>query len=138
MITIIIQLHSLLIIHLFLRHFSHKKRLYKGVCNRFDTTTIPSNISRGNSISPQEIHNMNMEVQKMLNKHAIQMVPPQQTNKGFHSQLFVVPKKDGGLRPIINLKRLNSFAAPVHLKIRGKYMLKDLLREGDWMTKVQI
>ena len=50
--------------------------------------------------SPQEIHNLNIEVQKMLNKHDIQMVPPQQTNKGFHSQLLVVPKKDGGINMI--------------------------------------
>ena len=30
------------------------KRLYKGVCNRLDTTTIPSNTSRGNSLLPSE------------------------------------------------------------------------------------
>ena len=44
----------------------------------------------------------------MLDKHAIQLIPSNQANMGFHSQLFTVPKKDGGTQPIINLKKLNS------------------------------
>ncbi len=88
--------------------------------------------------SPQERENLNMEVQKMVDKQAIQRIPQNQFNKGFHSQLFIVPKKDGGQRPIINLKRLNSFVQTHHFKMEGIYMLKDLLKEGDWMTKVDL
>ena len=57
------------------------------------------------------------EVQKLLDKQAIQTIPQNQSNKGFHSQLFTVPTKDGGLRPIINLKKLNSFVQTHHFKM---------------------
>ena len=83
----------------------------------------------------EEELSLDSEVQKMLDKHAIQLIPSNQANKGFHSQLFTVPKKDGGTRPIINLKKLNSFVQTVHFKMEGTYMLRDLLKTGDWMTK---
>ena len=50
----------------------------------------------------------------------------------------MVPKKDGGQRPIINLKKLNSFVQTQHFKMEGIHMLKDLLKPGDWMTKVDL
>uniref|UniRef100_A0A1X7U034 Uncharacterized protein n=1 Tax=Amphimedon queenslandica TaxID=400682 RepID=A0A1X7U034_AMPQE len=31
---------------------------------------------------------------------------------GFYSSLFLVPKKDGGKRPVINLKHLNAYVLP--------------------------
>ena len=43
----------------------------------------------------------------MVDENAISRVYKEQ--EGFQSQLFVVRKKDGGHRPIINLKKLNSF-----------------------------
>ncbi len=70
----------------------------------------------------------------MLKKKAIIEIPTQQEAKGFTSQLFSVPKKDGGTRPIINLKALNLFVHKVHFKMEGIHMLKDVLKKGDWMT----
>ncbi len=40
-------------------------------------------------------------------KGAIEMVPPALSESGFYSRYFLVPKKDGGLRPIRDLRRLN-------------------------------
>ena len=72
----------------------------------------------------------------MVDKNAISRVCQKQ--EGFLSQLFMVPKKDGGQRPIINLKKLNSFVQTEHFKMEGIHMLKDLLKPGDWMTKVDL
>ncbi len=33
----------------------------------------------------------------------IEVVPPSERESGFYSRYFVVPKKDGGLRPILDL-----------------------------------
>jgi hypothetical protein len=46
------------------------------------------------------------EVNKLLGKGAIELVPPGQEGQGFYSTFFIVPKKDGGLRPILILKSL--------------------------------
>ena len=95
--------------------------------------------------SPQELrfplHEMECltkEVEKMLEKQAVSQVPREQAAKGFQSQLFLVPKKEGGMRPVINLKCLNSFVRPVHFKMEGIHLLKDTLKPGDWMTKVDL
>ena len=73
-----------------------------------------------------------------MKKQAISQLPRGQAAKGFLSQLFPVPKKDEGRRPIINLKRLNSFVQTVHFKMEGIHLLKDTLKTGDWMTKVDL
>ena len=49
-----------------------------------------------------------------------------------------MPKKDGGQRPVINLKNLNSFINAPHFKMEGIHTLKSLLRKGDWLVKVDL
>ena len=74
----------------------------------------------------------------MIASNAASQILREQANKGFKSQLFSVPKKDDGARPIINLKGLNTFVETVHFKMEGIHMLKDTLRLGDWMTKLNL
>ena len=50
-------------------------------------------------------------------KNAISRVCQKQ--EGFLSHLFMVPKRDGGQRPIINLKKLNFFVQTEHFKMEG-------------------
>ena len=87
------------------------------------------------SFLKEEILNLTKEVQNMVDKNAISRACKKQ--EGFQSQLFMVPKKDGGQRPI-NLKKFNSFVQTEHFKMEGIQMLKDLLKPGDWMTKVDL
>ena len=44
----------------------------------------------------------------------------------FISPIFLVPKKDRGSRPVINLKRLNSHIVYQHFKMEGLHLLKGL------------
>ena len=46
-----------------------------------------------------------------------------------YSNLFLVPKKDGGQRPVINLKT-------EHIKMEGIHTLRDLVNPEDWLAKV--
>ena len=55
-----------------------------------------------------------------------------------HNCLYIVPNKDGGLRFITNLKKLNSFVQTQHFKIESITMLIDILRKGDYMPKVDL
>jgi hypothetical protein len=42
------------------------------------------------------------------------------------------------MRPVINLKSLNEFIVPHHFKMEGIQTVKDLLKSGEWMTKVDL
>ena len=48
------------------------------------------------------------------------------------------PQKDGGQRPVINLKALNSFIQPQHFKMEGVHTLKELMKPGDWFAKLDL
>ncbi len=52
-------------------------------------------------------HVLHFEVQTLLAKGAMEMVPLVNSESGFYSHYFLVPKKDGGLRPILDLRHLN-------------------------------
>ncbi|KAL0160069.1 hypothetical protein M9458_043794, partial [Cirrhinus mrigala] len=50
---------------------------------------------------------MEQEVETLLRKEVIEVVLPQDRESGFYSRYFIVLKKDGGLRPILDLRQLN-------------------------------
>ena len=72
----------------------------------------------------------------MLRKGVVHLVHSKDSQ--FLSNFFLVSKKDGGKRPVINLKTLNSFIPYSHFKMEGLHLLKDLLRENDFMYKVDL
>ena len=51
------------------------------------------------------------KIGKVVEKGAIQEVKGTTTD-GFFSRLFLVPKKEGQMRPVLNLKPLNKFIIP--------------------------
>ncbi|KAL0159530.1 hypothetical protein M9458_043255, partial [Cirrhinus mrigala] len=54
-------------------------------------------------VGPEQALVMEQEVVTLLRKEAIEVVPPHVRESGFYSRYFIVPKKNGGLRPIIDL-----------------------------------
>ena len=42
------------------------------------------------------------------------------------------------MRPMINLKQLNKWVETPHFKMEGIQTLRDLLKTGDWMVKVEL
>ena len=79
---------------------------------------------------------LNQEVEDLLEKQAVHPVPIPLQEQGFISSMFVVPKKDGGNRPVVNLKPLNQYLVYKHFKMEGTHMLRDLLRKGDFLVKI--
>ena len=69
-------------------------------------------------------------------KGAIQVVSPMEGE--LISPIFLVPKKDGGSRPVINLKRLNSHIVYQHFKMEGLHLLKHIIQEKDFMIKIDL
>ena len=95
-------------------------------------TSVPPQLQL--SLVQQEL--VSIEIQAMLGKQAIRVVQPDQ--RGFVSQILLVPKKDGGHRPVINLKALNKFIVEEHFKMEGFHMVKDLIKPGDWLAKIDL
>ena len=69
-------------------------------------------------------------IDDLLKKGAIEPAP---ANPGFYSRLFTVPKKDGTVRPVINLKPLNKFISVPTFKMATVATVSRLIHEGDWI-----
>ena len=78
------------------------------------------------------------EVQALLDKKAIEFVPPEKENEGFYSTFFIVQKKPEGLRPILNLRPLNQYIQKRHFKMESLRSVKRALKPGDWMSTVDL
>ena len=86
--------------------------------------------------SKEEQAQITREVAELLLKGAIQEA--QLLPESFVSQIFLVKKKDGGQRPVVNLKCLNQFMRVEHFKMEGLHLLPDLIQPGDWMIKLDL
>ena len=78
------------------------------------------------------------EVSTLIEKGAVTQVHNPQPQGSFYSILFLIPKKGGQMRPVINLKKLNEWVIPQHFKMEGMGTLRELLRMNDWMVKVDL
>lgn len=56
----------------------------------------------------------------------------------FISNLFLVEKKDGGNRPVINLKQSNKIIPYLHFKMEDLVLLKEMLSPADYMCKIDL
>ena len=86
---------------------------------------------------PEQIKVVAKEVAALLTKQAIRRVSP--TTRSLVSCIFVVLKKDGGWRPIINLKWLNqTFLDPPHFRMETVMDAASLLRPSDWAASIDL
>ena len=129
-----------------LKHFlSSWKTLAKdqNILSIVEGYKIPFNTVPHQEKVPGNIHmspahqSLDMEISEILKKGAISLVQNHQ-EKGFLSNLFLVGKKDGGHRPVINLKNLNKYIPYEHFKMEGLHYLKVMLQQGDYMCKLDL
>ena len=96
---------------------------------------------------PREIH-LNLkeksvveeEIGNLLKKVAIAKVHMKKVSakSQFLSNLFLVKKKDGENRPVINLKNLNQYIPNYHFKMEILQSLRDILKQGDFLCKLDL
>jgi hypothetical protein len=84
-------------------------------------------------------HYIDEDVEALLTKGAIEEVPLSPPSLFYISPIFFVPKKDGGMRPILNLKRLNAAHLDTpHFRIETVEDVRHALRPGDWATSIDL
>jgi mRNA-degrading endonuclease HigB of HigAB toxin-antitoxin module len=83
-------------------------------------------------VNSKQMEILEKEVSSLLKKNAIETVPKSFWKKGFYSTLFLVTKKTGDLRPVINLKPLNRYLKKQHFKMDTLSKVLNLVQKGDW------
>lgn len=78
------------------------------------------------------------EVLTLLQKEAIMKVDASEQLAGFYSMYFLIPKKDAGLRPILDLRRLNSFVKVLPFKMLTTKQIVESIEEGEWFTSLNL
>ena len=81
---------------------------------------------------------LNAEVAELLRKDAIEKVPPNERGCGFFSTFFLVPKKNGKMRPVINLRPLNRYLKKEHFKMDTLKKVINLVKPNDWAISLDL
>ncbi len=78
------------------------------------------------------------EIAVLLAKDAIEPVPPADMRSGFYSPYFIVPKKSGGLRPILDLRVLNRALHKLPFKMMTQKRIFGCVRPLDWFAAIDL
>ncbi len=65
-------------------------------------------------------------------------LPPAQSESGFYSRYFLIPKKDGGLRPILDLRLLNHALTKRSFRMITLKQILSQIRPGDWFMSLDL
>ncbi|CAM4729294.1 unnamed protein product [Leuciscus chuanchicus] len=104
----------------------------------YSTATQCRNQSREAVVGPEQVLVMEQEVNTLLEKGAIEYVPPSNRETGFYSRYFIVPKKDGGLRPILDLRVLNESVIHLKFKMLTLRQIVPQIRSEDWFVTIDL
>ncbi len=78
------------------------------------------------------------EVAILLAKDAIEPVPPAKMKSGFYSPYFIVPKKGGGSRPILDLRVLNRALHKLPFRMLTQRRIFQCIRPFDWFAAINL
>ncbi len=81
---------------------------------------------------------MEQEIRALLEKGAIEYVPHSNRETGFYSRYFIVPKKDGGLRPMLDLRVLNESVMQLKFKMLTLRQIVSQIRSEDWFVTIDL
>nr|XP_025045344.1 uncharacterized protein LOC112547415 [Pelodiscus sinensis] len=102
--------------------------------------SIPSTTPPSPSLFRDPSHEklLEQEVQRLLTIGAIEGVPKQFWGKGFYSRYFLIPKKSGGWRPILDLRKLNRHLRRQRFKMVTLSTILPSLNKKDWFAVLDL
>ncbi len=93
---------------------------------------------RFTSVLSKDAPLLRAEVAVLLAKDAIEPVPPAEMKLGFYSPYFIVPKKGGGLRPILDLRVLNRALHKLPFRMLTQRRIFQCIRPFDWFAAIDL
>ena len=79
-----------------------------------------------------------MELSTLLEKGAIGEVRRSDRQGGFYSRYFLIPTKDLGLRPILDLRELNKYLRPLRCRFLTVPRVRQTIKAGDWFATIDL
>ena len=101
----------------------------------FNKNPVQQKITETPHMNLDQRHQVQVEID-MLEKGA--MCQTSHLKEEFLSNVFLVGKKGGGNRPVINLKHLNQFIPYQHFKMECLFCLREVLQKDDFMCKLDM
>eukprot|EP00079_Xenopus_tropicalis_P032144 XP_017945915.1 PREDICTED: uncharacterized protein LOC101734340 [Xenopus tropicalis] len=77
-------------------------------------------------------------VEELIQSNVVIPVPPDHQFTGFYSNLFVVPKKNGTFRPVLDLKRLNKWIIYRRFKMESVRSVIRAMEPGEFLTSLDM
>ncbi len=105
-------------------HFARRPPKYRGV--------------HFTSVKAGDASILRAEIAVLLAKDAIEPVPPADMRLGFYSPYFIVPKKSGGLRPILDLRVLNRALHRLPFKMLTPKRIFGCVCPQDWFAAIDL
>ncbi|XP_030293378.1 uncharacterized protein LOC115593839 [Sparus aurata] len=81
---------------------------------------------------------LSRELASLLDKDAIEPVVGHTRLNGFYSVYFLIPKKDGGFRPILDLRGLNRFLKVLPFRMLRMADVLQSVAQGAWFVSIDL
>ena len=94
-------------------------------------SSVPIKMSQSSSPFLRE------EIENLLNKRAVERVQNPET-PGFYSRIFLVPKKNGKFRLILDLSLLNRYIEKQAFKMETVKSVRQAMRLNDWAVSIDL
>lgn len=78
---------------------------------------------------------MSVAIEKMKSERVLL---PVHTSQSFLSRMFLVPKTDGSMRPIFDLRSLNRFVLTTPFRLINIHKIPTFLQPNDWLAKIDL
>lgn len=88
--------------------------------------------------TPEKVAALVKEITELLAKEAVTVVPQEQRNSGLYSPYFLVPKKTGGMRPILDLRTLNESVAKRPFRMLTTKRLLQCIHNRDFCVSIDL
>ena len=102
----------------------------------FDRKPFQEKVPTSIQFNETETHLIQKEISELLSKGAIREVVHEDGE--FISNLFLVKKKNGKFRPVINLKHLNEFVSYYHFKQENLDLILKGIQKGSFFTSLDL